>query len=236
MNMRTRFYRLAMAGLLFSTGPLAVAAEPISTDDHDGDVSLCAPFQDGKVDASLLATMLSAAENGHLYRIQTSTSKMGFCVHSQVSEIEGQFKDFKGGLALEPVTSGDGQAMVVINADSLDVDGKLIESLLKGESFFDVENNPEILFVSKGFKWTSPRSAELRGELTLRGTTRPVVFKVTLTSLDGAPASDAEKILVKAATEIDRTAFGMDALSSLVDSKVKLCMTVEALKYKPDSV
>ena len=236
MGMRTRFYRLALAGLLFCTGGIAVAVEPISAGDADGDVNLCAPFQDGKVDESLLASMLTAAENGHLYRIQTATSKMGFCVHSQVSEIEGEFKDFKGGLALQPVTNGDGQAMVVVNTNSLYVDGKLIEKLIKGESFFDVEHNPEILFVSKGFEWTSARSAELRGDLTLRGITRPVVFKVTLTTQDGAPASNAEKILVKATTEIDRTAFGMGALPSVVDSKVRLCMTVEALKYRPDSV
>ena len=234
MSMRTRIYRLALAGLLFSTGGMAVAVEPIS--ETDGEVDLCEPFLDGKVDASLLATMLSAAEDGHLYRIQKSSSRMGFCVHSQLSEIEGEFKDFKGGLALQPVVNGKGQAMVVINTASVDVKGRLIENLIKGENFFDVKNNPEILFVSKGFEWTSPSSAQLKGDLTLRGITHPVVFDVTLTALDGTQASNAEKILVKATTEIDRTDYGMKALSSMVDDTVTLCMSVEARKYKADNV
>lgn len=234
MNMRTHIYRLLLAGLLFSTGGIAVAEEPIS--DIDGEVDLCEPFKDGKVDASLLTTMLSAAENGHLYRIQKSSSRMGFCVHSNLKEIEGEFKDFQGGLALQPEDNGEGQAMVVIKTGSVDVKGALVEKLIKGENFFDVEHNPEILFVSKGIEWTSPSSAQLKGDLTLRGITRPVIFEVSLTALDGTNASNAEKILVKATTDIDRTAFGMKALSSMVDDTVRLCMSVEARKYKGDHV
>lgn len=234
MSVKTRFYRLALAGLLFSAGGMAVALEPISHSDDE--VDLCEPFKDGKVDTTLLDTMLTAAENGHLYRIQKSTSRMGFCVHSQLSVIKGEFKEFQGGLALQPVDNGDGQAMVVINTDSVDVKGRLIENLVKGASFFDVDNNPEILFVSKGFEWTSTSTAQLYGDLTLRGITRPVVFEVTLTTLDGTPANKSEKILVKATTEIDRTAFGMKALSSMVDDTVKLCMSVEAQKYRAEDV
>ena len=127
MNMRTQIYRAALAALLFSTGWMAVAAEPINTTDDEVDV--CQPFLDGRVDSSLLETMLSAAENGHLYRIQQSTSRMGFCVHTQFSEIEGEFKDFRGGLALQAVNNDAGLAMMVIKTASVDVKGKLIESV-----------------------------------------------------------------------------------------------------------
>ena len=235
MSMTTHFVRLALAALLFCIGGITVAAEPINPVNDDDDI--CQPFLDGKVDSSLLATMLSAAENGHLYRIQTATSRMGFCVHSQLSEIEGEFKDFKGGLALQAVDNDAGTAMVVIKTGSVDVKGRVIENMIKGESFFDVENNPEILFVSKGFKWIGPDSARLKGDLTMRGITRPVVFEVSLTDLkDGAQNSRTEKILVKATAEIDRTEFGMKALGSMVDDTVRLCMSVEALKYKPGKV
>jgi polyisoprenoid-binding protein YceI len=127
------------------------------------------------------------------------------------------------------VASSDGLAMVVIKTDSVDVKGRLIENMVKGESFFDVDNHPEILFVSKSFEWTGEDRAVLKGDLTLRGITRPVVFDVTLTSIDGTWTDKAEKILVKATTSIERTAFGMKALSSMVDDTVTLCMSVEAL-------
>jgi polyisoprenoid-binding protein YceI len=122
--------------------------------------------------------------------------------------------------------------MVLIRAASLDTKGAFIENMLKSESFFDVENHPEILFVSNSFKWTGPETAVLKGQLTMRGITKPVIFNVTLTALDGKQVKLAEKILIKATTTIDRAAFGMDTLASMVDNDVQLCMSVEALKYE----
>jgi len=88
-----------------------------------------------------------------------------------------------------------------------------------------------VLFVSNGFQWTGPDTAVLKGHLTLRGITKPVIFNVTLTALDDYPVKDAQKILVKATTTINRADFGMEKLTSLVNSEVQLCMSVEALKY-----
>lgn len=193
---------------------------------------VCSPFKDGRVDESLLATMLSAAHDGNLYRIQQASSRVGFCVDSKLSRIEGNFRDFQGGMALNPGDNGNGQTMVLIRADSLDTKGAVVKSMIKGESFFDVEHHPEILFVSKGFQWTGPDTAVLKGYLTMRGITKPIIFNVTLTSLDANQVNQAQKILIKATTTIDRADFGMKKLASLVNSSVQLCMSVEALKYE----
>jgi polyisoprenoid-binding protein YceI len=221
MDIIKYFIRFALAAALVA-GTSMVPAE---------EVDICSPFMGGKVDESLLATMLSAADGGHLFRIQQESSQMGFCVDSKLSRIEGIFRDFKGGMALDPGENGTGQTMVLIQADSLDTEGEMVERMIKSESFFDVEHYPEVLFVSNGFKWTGPDTAVLKGHLTLRGITKPVVFNVTLTALDDHPVKDAQKILVKATTTINRADFGMEKLASLVNSEVQLCMSVEALKY-----
>ena len=138
---------------------------------------------DGKVEPSLLTTMLDAARDGNLYRIDDNTSQVGFCVSSKFNEVKGDFQEVRGGLALTPTdtTSSDGQAMLVINTASLDTRGSMIENLIKGERFFDVDKYPEILFVSRGFEWTGQDRARIIGDLTVHGVTRPVVFNVTLT-------------------------------------------------------
>ena len=192
---------------------------------------LCAPFRDGKVDESLLATMLSAAEEGHLYRIDQGTSSVGFCVDSQLTRIEGKFNEFKGGIALDPIEEHDGQTLVVIKTASVETRSPFIKGMIQGENFFDVENNPEILFVSKRLVWTSRDTAELKGDLTLRGTTKPVTFHITLEPVNGTTISQAEKVQVKATASLSRAAFGMTALGSLISDEVQLCMTVEAMKY-----
>lgn len=221
MDMTKLIKRIALAVSLL-TGASLVSAE---------EADVCSPFRDGKVDESLLATMLSAADNGHLFRIQQQSSQVGFCVNSKLSRIEGIFREFKGGMALDSTENSTGQTVVLIKSNSLDTEGIIVENMIKGESFFDVEHYPEVLFVSSGFQWTGPDTAVLKGDLTLRGITKPVVFNVTLTSLDDHQVNDAERILVKATTTINRADFGMKKLTSLVNNSVDLCMSVEALKY-----
>jgi polyisoprenoid-binding protein YceI len=194
---------------------------------------LCSAFKGGKVDQSVLQTMLNAAEVGRLYRIEASSSKVGFCVESQFRRVEGDFREFQGGMALAKDGSGQAQALVAIKADSLDTDGSLVERMIKSARFFDVENYPEILFVSTRFEWTSRTTARLKGNLTLHGVTKPVTFHLQLTEINDGSAGGpyGDRILVKATTTVSRAEFGMDTLSALVDDTVQLCMSVKARKF-----
>ena len=197
-----------------------------------GEEELCAPFLHGKVDLSRVEAMRAAAKGGHLYRIQPDTSRVGFCVDSQFSVVKAEFKDFQGGMTLWPDHPGDKeQAMVLVKTASLDTDGSMIEYLLKSQRFFDVENYPEILFVSSDFKWTSDTTGIMKGDLTLHGVTRPVTFKVTLFPVKTGGEKPVGKVLVKAGTIIRRSDFGMDTLSRVVNDNVELCMSVEAVRY-----
>ena len=199
---------------------------------HTGEQELCAPFLHGKVDASRVESMRAAAKGGHLYRIQPDTSRVGFCVDSQFAVVNAEFKDFQGGLTLWPDHRGHKeQAMILVRTPSLDTGGSMIEYLLKSERFFDVQNYPEILFVSTGFTWTSDTTGTLKGDLTLHGVTRPVTFNVVLLPVNNQGKKDAGKVLVKAGTTIRRSDFGMDTLSKVINDNVELCMSVEAIRY-----
>ncbi len=222
MNTRNLFRHMLLTVLMLTGSAAAVAEED----------QLCAPFEGSVVDESLLTTMLSAAHDGHLYRIQQASSRVGFCVDSKMSRVKGSFGDFHGGMSINPGDTSNGQTMVLIKTGSLTTGGGIIENILKSEKFFDVENHPEVLFVSNGFQWTGTDTAVLKGDLTMRGITKPVIFKVTLKSLDDPQIDKAEKILVKASTVINRADFGMEGLSSVVSNDVQLCMSVEALKYQ----
>jgi polyisoprenoid-binding protein YceI len=197
------------------------------------ETDLCKPFADGTVDSSIVERMLAVADDGHLYRIQPASSKVGFCVDSPVGRIEGQFKDFRGGLTLVPTVANNQQAMVMLDTNSLETNTPFIEAVLKSEQFFDVGQFPKMLFVSKRFRWVNDAEAVLIGDLTLRGVTREVGFHVELINTGEVDASQREeRILVKATTLISRTQFGLDALSSTVNDDVSLCMSVEAVRYR----
>ncbi len=195
------------------------------------DEGLCAPFRDGLVAPERVKAMLSAAENGHLYRIRNSTSRVGFCVDSKLSSIKAVFRDFQGGVSLWPDPGGQEQALIDIQTASLDAGNRITEHMLKSKGFFDVEHYPQILFVSTKIHWNDAANAVLKGKLTLHGVTRPVELQVHLTSIEKETDGRVEKVVARAGTVINRADFGMGEFSPLVDEKVRLCMTVEADRY-----
>ena len=204
----------------------------LSTPVAAGDDNLCKPFEDAQIDKSLISRMLQAADDGHLYRIKQGSSRMGFCVNSPLGVVEAEFKNFKGGLALND-TREDGHALVTIEVDSLDTDSFVIENMLKSESFFNSEVYPQILFVSSGMEWIGEKRAVLKGDLTMHGVTKAVAFYVDM--LEAKDGKGEDMLTVKATTTIQRSEFGMYTLSPVVDDRVSLCMSIDAERYQSQS-
>ena len=199
------------------------------------DDRICAPFRDGIVDKALVAEMLSAAKDGHLYRIHSTTSRVGFCVNSLIGRVEAEFQGFRGGLALRREVWGDeSQMLVMIDSDSLKTDREFIKDILRSERFLHAQRYPKILFVSTALKWESDTKASLFGMLTLHGVTRPVRFFLEITDIIGGRADHDQEIMVIGHASIRRSDFGMDNLSGFVSDNVELCMQVSALRYQAD--
>jgi len=190
----------------------------------------CTPFLNGKVEQSVLDSMLHAAKNGYLYRVQPATSMVKFCVDSKFSHVEGRFKDFEGGIAMQSGAESRGQALLSIDADSVSTSNTLVEKVIKSGTFIDVGHYPEILFVSTGFEWLIGTAGIVKGNLTLHGVTRPVTFNVKLSDIRGNKVGDSDIILIKMSVPISRADFGMRKRKLLVNDSVKLCMSVQAKK------
>ena len=85
-----RVFSLTLAALLLAMMPgIAGSSQP------------CAPFRDGKVDPAKLDSMLDAADDGRLYRIETDNSEFGFSVTSSLQEVRGKFLQVQGGMAVD---------------------------------------------------------------------------------------------------------------------------------------
>jgi polyisoprenoid-binding protein YceI len=196
-----------------------------------GEDEPCAPFKNGRVDPALVSIMLKAADEGYLYRIHTESSRIGFCVDSDIERVEGSFQQFQGGVALDPYGIESEQILVLVKTDSLDVDRPFLDRLLKGVKFFDVRDYPDILFISTAFNWETRTTATIQGNLTMHGVTKGVTFYAKLIEATGAEADNPERIVVQAATVIHRSDFGMQSLQALVEDDVQLCLDIVAHRY-----
>lgn len=175
-------------------------------------------------------TMLSAAGNSILYRIEPGHSKARFYVHGPLGMVQVEFKRFKGGVALSDVNSNQAGTLLSLDVNSLESNSLFAAGLLKSKSLLDADLHPEITFVGKDMVWISSTKAVLKGDLTIHGITRQVAFYVEFSVPKGQYYS-RKKISIKASTTISRARFGLVAFSPEVDDKVNLRMQIEAVRY-----
>ena len=212
---------------------LMVSLSAFALHSTDSDSRICAPFRGGVVDPAIVNSMLQAAAENRLYRIEQKSSNVGFCIDTAIGRIEAEFKGIQGGLALRQEVWGDeSQMLVMVDANSLAMDECFVKSMLKSEHFLDIETYPRMLFVSSQLKWLDHENAILEGMLTLRGVTKLVRFDVKMTTISNKDPFNVADIIVTAKSFINRGDFGMDHMNFLVSDVIELCMRIEASLFK----
>jgi polyisoprenoid-binding protein YceI len=98
----------------------------------------------------------------------------------------------------------------------------IIDDQLKGSDFFNVKAEPVLIFKSRSVRSTGAGAAEMNGDITVKGITKPVTLAVTLRALDdpGLKWSAGAKIFV-AATRIKRSDFNMTSFESMVGDELR---------------
>jgi polyisoprenoid-binding protein YceI len=171
------------------------------------------------------------------WNLDTSHSEVGFTVrHAGISKVRGSFTDVEGTL-----TVGDSIATskveATIKTESFDSNDNNRDAHVKGPDFFNVEEFPEMTFVSTGVAGT-PEEFELQGNLTIKETTKPVSFKVEFGGVAVDPFG-ATRAGFSATTQISRKEFGitwnaaLEAGGVLVGDKVTI--TVDSAFVLPSN-
>lgn len=127
----------------------------------------------------------------------------------------------------EPTNSS---VTVTIDASSIDSGVDRFDGHLRGENFFDVENHPEITFVSTALEKTSEDEGALTGDLTIKGITKSVTLDVTLNQASFSDRANAHKIGFSASGTVKRSDFDVDAYVPAVADDVNLNIQVEFVK------
>ncbi|MGY3804921.1 YceI family protein [Pigmentibacter ruber] len=154
-------------------------------------------------------TVIAAAEVAKDYSIDPDHSKVSFEVaHLVISSVTGEFKKFKGTFKFNPEDFTQTQLDASAEINSIDTSVKKRDDHLKSPDFFDAKKFPVMTFKSKGAKKTGDKTFELMGDMTIKGITKPVTFKVTY----NGQIKDNAKVLqaFKAVAEINRKDFGVN--------------------------
>jgi polyisoprenoid-binding protein YceI len=131
-------------------------------------------------------------------------SSFGFAVKYQnVSLFRGTLGDVTASLV-----DGRLEGSAKVESISIRTPEQFRAHVLSAE-FFDVENHPEVKFVSSDLQLADDGTATVNGDLTIRGVTQPA----TATGTWAPPSADAfgnTRAHLQLETVIDRTQFGLN--------------------------
>ncbi|MCO5947804.1 YceI family protein [Mucilaginibacter flavidus] len=157
--------------------------------------------------------------------------------HLVISTVSGFFKSFEGSLETEGDDFENADITFALNIDSIDTNQTQRDEHLKSAEFFDAAQYPQITFKSTSFTKTDDEEYELKGDLTVKGITKPV----TLSAEFGGSTDDFygnTKAGFEVTGKINRKEFGLtwdgvtEAGSIVVGEDIKLLINVQFAKQK----
>ncbi len=169
-------------------------------------------------------TMLQpvAAKAGDLrYVIDRSASRVDVKVpFLGIASKTAHFPDMSGVFNLSFADLEALDMVVDIDARTLTT-GDSQAKTLKGKSFFDVANHPTVRFVGRHLKMTGDKTAEVEGDITARGITRPIKLNVTFSDPPFSTGG-TQPISIIGTGVINRRQFGMTAFPWIIGAIVNV--------------
>lgn len=169
-----------------------------------------------------------------VYELDPGHADIVFMVsHFGFSDTIGRFNKAEGTIVMDDQDLAGSSIELVIDAASIDTNHAKRDEHLRSPDFFNVTEYPTITFESAAIEKTGENKAEVTGDLTMHGTTRPVTLEVTLNKLAPHPVPDYEGVMTagfSARGTIRRSDFGIDLFAPAVGDEVDLIIEIEALR------
>ncbi|MCB1692966.1 MAG: polyisoprenoid-binding protein [Pseudomonadales bacterium] len=151
------------------------------------------------------------------YRLDRAHASLLFRVnHMGFSMFTARFTRFDATLLFDPAHPGESKLEATVDATSLQTDYPKPEivdfnALLQNNQWLDTQKWPEMKYRASRVDVTGPNEGVVRGELTLRGVTKPVPLTVRFNG--GYPGMEMDpnaRVGFSAHGELNRSDFGMD--------------------------
>lgn len=176
------------------------------------------------------------------WNFDASHSEVSFKVrHMMFSKVTGYFNEWSGDFAFDPENPTSGKVSVSINAASVDTKNDGRDDHLRSGDFFDVENYPELRFESTSFEEAGKGKLKLNGNLTIRGTSKPITLDVEYHG-KGIDPWGKERVGFSATAKLDREDYGLgwnqalEAGGVLVGKTVEIEIQVQAVAAEAEQV
>jgi polyisoprenoid-binding protein YceI len=129
-----------------------------------------------KVTSALILSMGLA--NAAIYDVDTSHTNVGFTVkHMMITNVNGNFGTYDANIDFDPATKTFKTFSATVETNSINTGIEKRDDHLRSEDFFASQKFPKMTFEMTSYK-ADGTDGEMKGNLTIRGITKPVTFKV----------------------------------------------------------
>nr|WP_087573501.1 YceI family protein [Sphingomonas sp. CDS-1] len=160
------------------------------------------------------------------YGVEAAHTRVLFAVsHLGFSTWYGEFTGASGTLILDPAKIGSSQVDIRVPAASLSTSNATLDGELKGDKWLDVAKFDTVRFRSTRVTKTGESTADIAGDLTLHGVTKPIVLKAKFNAAGPNPMSKAYTVGFEVSGDIKRSDFGVSSYVPMIGDDVHLIIS-----------
>lgn len=170
------------------------------------------------------------------FTIDPQHSRLGFAVrHMGFSKVRGSFDEFEGTVRMSPDDLSSLEAEASVQTASITTGTEDRDEHLRSDDFLAVEEHPSMTFESKEVRDVDGNTFTLAGDLTIRGTTKPVELEAEFLG-EGTDPWGGTRVAFEAETTVNRKEFGLnwnqalEAGGVLVGTEVTIRLEIQAVQ------
>jgi polyisoprenoid-binding protein YceI len=176
------------------------------------------------------------------YELDPAHTRVGFTAkHLAVSTVHGQFNNWEGRFEGPDGDFTHARGTLKIDVASLSTRNDQRDTHLRSADFFDAEKYPFVTFKVTAIDKLDDDSYKLRGELTIKETTRAIELTGTIEGRMADPFGGVERLGVSATGQLNRMDFGLnwDGLAGAVpfaSHQIKLAIDAEIVVKAAEAI
>lgn len=151
------------------------------------------------------------------------------CKHLNTSYAYGRFDKVSGTINFDEAKPEASSLTIEVATDSVNTANANRDKHLKSDAFFDASQFPKATFVSKSFAKSGENAFDVKGDFTLRGTTKEITIKLEKTG-QGKGQGGKDIIGFESTFTINRLDYGVKFMPDMLGQEVRITVSLESGK------
>ena len=181
--------------------------------------------------AALTFALTAEATLAETYVVDAAHSSVDFSIRHLVGRTKGRFGDFSGTISYDAAKPAASSFSGTIQVKSIDTGNERRDGHLKNADFFEAETYPTITFESTEVTSAGENTLNVKGKLTMHGTTKEVTLPVEILGTGINPRGGKAQIGLETNFSILCSDYGVNSwerFSAVLGDEVKIQVLIEA--------